>query len=146
METPYFIVFPINLISYNSYKISCARIIERLKSPDRVSQVRKDLHWLPVEARIEFKIIKLTWQCLNNMAPKYLSDKLKIKHETRNLRSNNLNLLSEPITNLAKYGDISFSKVAPILWNSLPLELRRIDSLNLFKKKLKTFLFTKFYS
>ena len=54
-------------------------------------------------------------------------------------------LLNEPITNLETYGDISFSKVAPILWNSLPLELRMIDSLNLFKKKLKTFLFMKFY-
>ena len=69
---------------------SCVRLIERLKGRDRVSQARKDLHWLPVEARIEFKIIKLTWQCLNDMAPKYLSEKLKMKNKTRNLRCNDL--------------------------------------------------------
>ena len=80
------------------------------------------------------------------MAPKYLSDKLKFKTNSRNLRNNGNLLLSIPDTNLATYGDISFSKVAPKLWNTLPLELRTIKSLDLFKKKLKTFLFVKFYN
>ena len=121
------------------------RIIEKLKKHDRVSQYRKQLHWLPIQARIEFKIIKFTWQCLNNMAPTYLVNKLNIKANTRYLRSENNSLLTVPRTNLATYGDICFSKVAPKLWNDLPTELKSIKSLDLFKKRLKTFLFKKFY-
>ena len=143
------LLYGISYKSMNKLQVlqnSCVRLIEKLKRYDHVSESRKKLHWLPIQARIEFKIIKLTWQCLNGMAPEYLSAKLKIKTNTRNLRSNNSLLLDEPITNLATYGDICFSKVAPILWNSLPMDLRAIDSLNPFKKKLKTFLFTKFYN
>ena len=122
-----------------------ARVIEKLKRQDRITETRKQLHWLPIQARIEFKIIKFTWQCLNNMAPDYLKNKIEIKQTIRPLRDNDKLLLVEPQTNLATYGDVCFSKVAPKLWNSLPYELRAIESLELFKKKLKTFLFTKFY-
>ena len=36
----------------------------------------KELHWLPVALRIEFKILTLVWKCLNNEAPAYLIDLL----------------------------------------------------------------------
>ena len=38
-------------------------------------------------------------------------------------------------------GDRSFSAAAPYLWNSLPVELRDIQSLAIYKFKLKTHLF-----
>ena len=31
-----------------------------------------------------------------------------------------------------------------LLWNTLPLELRLVGNINLFKQKLKTYLFTEF--
>ena len=42
---------------------------------------------------------------------------------------------------LVTLGDRSFSAAAPYLWNSLPAELRDIQSLAIFKCKLKTYLF-----
>ena len=42
---------------------------------------------------------------------------------------------------LVTLGDRSFSAPAPYLWNSLPAGLRDIQSLAIFKCKLKTSLF-----
>ena len=42
---------------------------------------------------------------------------------------------------LVTLGDRSFSAAAPYLWNSLQAELRDIQSLAVFKCKLKTYLF-----
>ena len=41
---------------------------------------------------------------------------------------------------LVTLGDRSFSAAAPYLWNSLPAELRDIQSLAVFKCQLKTYL------
>ncbi|KAF7652012.1 hypothetical protein LDENG_00102600 [Lucifuga dentata] len=38
-------------------------------------------------------------------------------------------------------GDCAFQVVAPKLWNSLPLDIRTVDTVDAFKKKLKTYLF-----
>ena len=40
-----------------------------------------------------------------------------------------------------KYGRHDFRYTSPRLWNQLPQELRKEDSINTFKKKLKTLLF-----
>jgi len=40
-------------------------------------------------------------------------------------------------------GDWDFAHAAPVLWNSLPLTIRTSNSLAIFKKQLKTFLFKK---
>ena len=39
----------------------------------------------------------------------------------------------------------SFSHCAPRLYNQLPFELRAIDNMSTFKKKLKTYFFEKAY-
>jgi len=43
------------------------------------------------------------------------------------------------------FGERAFQVTAPKMWNQLPHDVRSIDNTNTFKKKLKTFLFTKFY-
>jgi hypothetical protein len=83
---------------------SAARLIERLRRNDRISHIRKELHWLPVKARIEFKILSLTWKALNNQAPIYLAELLSPTNHHRNLRSNQRNLLDVPRSCLT-FGD-----------------------------------------
>ena len=39
-------------------------------------------------------------------------------------------------------GDRAFSVCGPRLWNALPVDLRMLVDVDVFKKKLKTFLFT----
>ena len=59
------------------------------------------------------------------------------------LRSTDQKLLAVPKSRLKTYGDRAFSVAAPKLWNELPLNLRSLDTINLFKKHLKTYLFKK---
>ena len=53
--------------------------------------------------------------------------------------------LEEPNFNMKTYGQQAFSVAAPRLWNKLPFEIRACSDVNLFKSKLKTFLFKKVY-
>ncbi len=113
---------------------------------DHITQIRKDLHWLPVEQRIQFKILLLTYKALNGKAPEYLSKLLERPDQPYGLRSKSKDLLSTgPKTKNEKYGDRAFRKASPSLWNKLPLHIRQAESLGVFKKKLKTHLFEKGY-
>ena len=58
------------------------------------------------------------------------------------LRSVGGNLLTVPPSRMRSYGDRRFAHAAPTLWNSLPLNVRNADSLNAFKRMLKTHLFS----
>ena len=48
--------------------------------------------------------------------------------------------------NLESYGKRAFSVAGPLLWNSLPIDIRSKKSLATFKEKLKTFLFINSFS
>lgn len=75
------------------------------------------------------------------MAPDYLSKLLTKYTAARCLRSQTQSLLVAPRTRLKTKGGGAFQSVAPRLWNSLPLQLRLVDSVESFEKQLKTLLF-----
>ena len=54
--------------------------------------------------------------------------------------------LSCPKWKLTGFGHRSFSVQAPLVWNSLPPNIRHSSSLSQFKTSLKTFLFTSAFS
>ena len=58
----------------------------------------------------------------------------------------NFTVLQVPKTKLKSYGDRRFSIAGPKLWNSIHASLRNTDSLNSFKKHLKTYLFHQAFS
>jgi hypothetical protein len=124
---------------------SAARLIARLKKYDRISHVRKELHWLPITARIEFKILNLTWKVLNNEAPGYLKELLNTTLHNRNTRSTNSRCLEKVRCN-NNFGMRAFSVVAPKLWNDLPINVRNSITSEMFKSRLKTHLFQKSYN
>ena len=45
---------------------AAARIITGIKKYDHITPALKELHWLPVQQRIEFKILLPTYKALNN--------------------------------------------------------------------------------
>ena len=120
---------------------SAARVIARSRKFDHITPLLIELHWLPVEQRIIFKILLFTFKVVNGLAPSYLSELLEAYIPRRMLRSSTQMLLHEPKFNLKTYGSRAFSVCEPRLWNSLPLEIRRCDCIDTFKKKLKTHLF-----
>ena len=63
------------------------------------------------------------------------------------LRSNSSLFLDRPKGRmLSTLGTRSFYAAAPTLWNSLPVNIREITSLSIFKKKLKAYLFNLAYN
>ena len=126
---------------------AAARLIMVANKYDSITPILKELHWLPVEQRIIFKINLITFKCLKNLAPSYLKELLTPYRPNRTLRSSSdkLRLVTVPY-NLKTYGYRSYSVHAPILWNSLPLHVRSADSINSFKSKLKTYLFKSAYN
>ena len=120
---------------------SAARLITGTKKHDHITPVLRRLHWLPVHSRIIYKILLLTYKSLKGLAPSYISELLTFSKPSRSLRSSGLNLLTVPKTNTVTFGDRAFSVCAPKLWNLLPLAIKNADSVNSFKRQLKTHLF-----
>ena len=53
-----------------------ARIITFTPRRDHITPILKQLHWLPIKRRIEFKILLHVFRCINGTAPRYLADML----------------------------------------------------------------------
>ena len=108
---------------------------------DHITPILRELHWLPIKQKIIFKIILLIFKSTHGLAPVYLEELLKPYVPKRQLRSSTKNFLSIEPYKLRTYGFRAFSVSAPILWNSLPEEIRNCHSIETFKSLLKTHLF-----
>ena len=65
--------------------LNAAARIKKTKKFQHISSVLRNLHWLPVTKRIEFKILTITYKALNGMAPSYICDLLQVHYPNRNL-------------------------------------------------------------
>ena len=101
------------------------------------SGINEQLHWLPVNYKIKFKLSTLTYLAFAIHQPRYLGSLLDISNIPRQLRSSTSQQLSIPTTKL-NLGKRSFSVAAPIIWNKLPTTLKSCESLASFRKNLKT--------
>ena len=124
---------------------SAARLLTGSIKHEHITRVLRDLHWLPVHERIRFKILLMTFKCLNQLAPSYLSDLLIHYRASRTLRSSDKELLIKPRCRLKTYGERAFSFIAPKLWNTLSLSIKRCESAESFKSTLKTYLFRNYF-
>ena len=43
------------------------RVICKVCKYDRIAPILKELHWLPVQARIEYKLLTLTFKCVHDI-------------------------------------------------------------------------------
>ena len=125
---------------------TAARIITKTSRFDHISPVLKELHWLPVKIRIDFKILIYVYKTIHNQAPSYIKEMLTVYTPPRVLRSQSDTLaFSVPRSRTVRYGDRSFPIIAPKLWNALPAEIRNCNSLESFKRSLKTHFFLQTY-
>ena len=138
---------PSNLISrLQRIQNISARIITGHSKSDHITPVLYSLHWLPVTQRIKFKTLVLVYKAMHGQAPTYLQDLIQCHVPHRNLRSADRNLLSVPFTKSTTIQNRAFSVAGPNMWNNLPESLRTATSLSIFKRKLKTHLFTEYFS
>ena len=106
------------------------------------SPLLAQLHWLPIEKRIQFKTLLYVFKCLNGIAPPYLSDMFHLHQSNRQgLRSSTDRTRLTTHKSRLSYGKHAFSHSAAELWNSLPIIVRDSSCVVTFKSKLKTYLF-----
>jgi len=124
------------LVQNSLARVVCPGISRR----DHISPILRSLHWLPVEQRIQYKLLVLSYKTLLYNQPTYLRDLLTPHLPVRSLRSSHQHSLTTPFVKSAA-GRRSFSYAAPFLWNKLPTHLRTAASLSVFRSQLKTYLF-----
>ena len=119
----------VNLPNETLYKLQrfqnqAAWLILKCKRTDHVTPLLKQLHWLPVKARITYKIAVFCHKCIHSNAPSYVCDLINMYEPSRQLRSSDQFLLKVPKKGSKKLAERSFTHYAPSVWNSLPKELR----------------------
>jgi len=150
---------------------AAARLVLDLKPRDHATPALRELHWLPVAQRIEYKLCLLdVHKALIGHTPDYITDMLT-PGVSISIRSSLLasgdgdlhlprterrignrafsiaaphasSLLLIRRTRLITVGDRAFPVASSRLWNSLPHVVTSAPTLAVFRKRLKTYLFS----
>jgi len=116
------------------------------------------LHWLKIEQCTQYKVASITYKVLQSEQPFYLHSLLNVQSNRTTHSSDIITLQRPSVRSHLKVTDRSFTHHAPVLWNSLPKQLRQplappsfgtvtdfapplTMSSHQFHSKLKTFLF-----
>jgi len=123
---------------------SAARLAYSARRSERVTPLLRELHWLRVPERIQFRLCILTYRCLHGSTPSYLAKTLHLTSDMesrRRLRSGSTSSLMVPPSRRATLGDRAFPVAAARAWNSLPTSVRSLSSYLTFRRSLKSLLF-----
>ena len=98
-----------------------AKIIWNKRSRDSTTECFRELHWLPIQQIVDFKILILIFKSLTIQTPKYLQEPIIKKEQRREgLRSNTKhNLLEIPTPKRKPFESRAFSTYRPTTWNQL---------------------------
>ncbi len=125
---------------------TAARLALRLSRHERITPALEELHWLPIQQRVSYKLLLLTYKVLHGMAPEFISDLVQVYAPTRVLRSSSESRLKVPRSSTKFYGDRAYSCAAANLWNNIPNNIRQAPTLSMFKSHLKTHLFKQHFN
>ena len=103
------------------------RMLKRIPRRNHITPLLRELHWLRIHDRIIFKILLLTHKSVNNTAPEYLCDLIRLNVESTTIRTH------------ASF-DPYLLCAAPTLWNALDLDIRLFPFDALKKKSQDTSL------
>jgi len=125
---------------------AAARLVLSARKYEHVILLLRDLHWLLVPKRIEFKLAVLVFRCLHGTAPAHLADELRRVTDSdsrRQLRSASTSALVVPPTRRMTIGDRAFPVAGAHVWNALPSFVTDSATVATFKRHLKTYLFAR---
>ena len=123
-----------NLKKLQKVQNAAIRLICKKRTSDHINDCFKQLHWLNIEQRIKFKVLLITFKCIDGSAPTLLRN--SVIERNSNLMTLKINQFSS-----SKIGDRAFSYYAPRYWNELPKHVRTINN---FKSSLKYYLMNQF--
>ena len=127
---------------------SLCRVVTHSSKFSHITPQLKNLHWLPVRYRVQFKIGLITYKIFNQDQPVYLRELILPYTSSRNTRCSTpkVKFLHTPTFDRRVHKSIKhfsnlFSHYAPVLWNSFPFRIRKSLSVTSSRKHLKTHLF-----
>ena len=127
---------------------SCAKCLTGAQRFDSATAALKSLHWLPIKARAQFKILLFAYKIYHNSpdTPSYFINQFYIPEPRRVTRSSSKIILTFHHTSrLATGGGKSLPSSLVTLSNSLPPDLQLLPSLTGFKSATKTYLFRLYF-
>ena len=118
-----------------------AKIVLQISKFGSSLKCLEELHWLPKQYRINFKVITLVFKCIHRLATSYLKELITIKKPSRQglQLEQVIRQLEVPRTTRHTFAARSFGVRGPSLWNQLPEHIKPIEDYSTFKKHLKTF-------
>ena len=84
---------------------AAAKLLTRSSKRSHVTPIRITLHWLPIQIRIQFKALVITYRALHGQAPVYIRDLLQPNVNSRSIRSSDRGLLVVPQSRLRTNGE-----------------------------------------
>jgi hypothetical protein len=117
-----------------------ARLVYGASSFDRVTPLLRDLGWLSVKQRIDFRLGTFAFLCRKGLAPSYLSEELIAATSVPgryHLRSASSGHFIVPRVRRPTLGGRSFSVSAAQIWNHLPIDIISACSVSAFKSCFK---------
>ncbi|CAC5398575.1 unnamed protein product [Mytilus coruscus] len=110
---------------------TAARLVTRSKK-HHTTPVLVSLHWIPVQYRIQYKLLLYTFKILHGLASVYLEELINAYQPSRSRRSENAMRLIQPRVSTKNNGERRFDKATASLWNNLPSHLRHKHAIELF--------------
>nr|XP_055035192.1 uncharacterized protein LOC129423081 [Misgurnus anguillicaudatus]XP_055035201.1 uncharacterized protein LOC129423081 [Misgurnus anguillicaudatus]XP_055035209.1 uncharacterized protein LOC129423081 [Misgurnus anguillicaudatus] len=102
---------------------SAAPFLTHTTTCQHITPVLFDLHWLLIQARIEFKTLVLTYKANYETAPTYLCSLVTALTPAPSLHSSRSCILQQPRYKIKSIGGRAVSFAAPHFWNALSLSL-----------------------
>jgi len=122
-----------------------SRVVTQAPRRSSATDLRRQLHWLPIRQCISFKLGTITFRAIHTGTPTYLACELHRHQPLRALRSGTTTTLHRPHTS-SDFHKHSFAVSAPATWNSIPASIRDSATLVTFKTAFKTHLFNSTYT
>ena len=132
------------MTSLQSLQHAAARVVLHLHPFSPIQPALRQLHWLPVERRVIFKLCLMMHRVHTGQCPTYIAELVEpvaSPSSGRRLRSSYTAQYKIPRLR-TKLGERAFSYAGPRAWNPLPPSLHQIQDTRIFKSQLKTLLFS----
>lgn len=111
----------------------CIRFIHNLRRYDHISPYRHSVFGCSLSDYRDFRVLCFYHAIINNRKPSYLNEFIQLSQSRRNN-----NAIIPRFRRLS--GQRSFFVHAAQLWNSIPVEIQRIESVGTFKRRLFEFI------
>jgi len=103
----------------------------------------KSLHWLPDHTdaqRIDFKLATLVYKTQTTSQPEYIRQLISSQHSGSSMSLHSSSTLGSTYSNRIRQSFFQFG--APAIWNNLPTTVLEVNSLPVFRRRIKSHLFT----